>query len=83
MSTIVRLPGKGCAVMTKKFNVEPGHEVLLGGLWYKPGVMLFVEEDERVEIYAPGKRGRRGPCIGMYDYGCLNPKAPPFGLRTA
>ncbi len=69
--------------MPKKFYVEPGLEALVAGLWYKPGVMLFVEEDERVEIYAPGKRGRRGPCVGSYEYTGLNPNTPPFGLRIA
>lgn len=69
--------------MPKKFYVEPGLEAVVAGLWYKPGVMLFVEEDEAVDIYAPGKRGKRGPCVGSYDYARLNPTTPPFGLRAA
>ena len=69
--------------MAKKFYVEPGLEALVSRLWHKPGVLLFVEEDERVEIYAPGKRGKPGPCLGSYDYDALDPKAPPFGLRVA
>jgi hypothetical protein len=70
-------------VMSKKFHVEPGLEALVSGFWYKPGVMLFVEEDEHVEIYMPGKRNRRGACVASYSYSALNPQHPPFGLRTA
>lgn len=69
--------------MSKKFHVEPGLEALVAGLWYKPGVMLFVEEDEQVEIYAPGKRNRRGACLATYTYSVLDPAVPPFGLRQA
>lgn len=75
---------EGVPAMSKKFHVEPGLEALVAGLWYRPGVMLFVEEDEQVEIYyTPNRRNRRGACLATYTYDTLNPQSPPFGLRPA
>lgn len=68
--------------MSKTFFVEPGHEALNRGVWYGPGVMLIVEEGERVEVYVVNS-GKRGACIGNHDYSKLNPERPPAGLRKA
>jgi hypothetical protein len=67
--------------MSKTFFVEPGHEALNRGVWYGTGVMLIVEEGERVEIYA-APNGKRGACIGNYEYTKLNQDRPPNGLRA-
>ncbi|HJQ58584.1 MAG TPA: hypothetical protein VJ890_16865 [Vineibacter sp.] len=68
--------------MSKTFLVEPGHEALHRGVWYGPGVMVILEEGERVEVYA-APNGKRGACIGNHDYVKLDPDRPPGGLRKA
>jgi hypothetical protein len=71
---------EGGGAMSKTFFVEPGHEALNRGVWYGTGVLLIVEEGERVEVYA-APNGKPAACIGNYEYAKLNQDRPPAGLR--
>lgn len=64
----------------KSFYVEAEHDARHRGVWYGPGVLLIVEEGESVEVYAAPK-GKRGACIGNWQYNKLDAKSPPPGLK--
>ena len=68
--------------MSKQFFIEPGFLVRVGSLWHDHQAALFVEEDERAEVYL-ANRGTAGSCLGVYDYAGLNQDMPPMGLRRA
>jgi hypothetical protein len=67
--------------MSKHFFVEPGFLVRVGSLWHDDAAALFVEEDERAEIYL-SNRGFAGSCLGIYAYDRLDERSPPMGLRV-
>ncbi|TXL73860.1 hypothetical protein FHP25_19610 [Vineibacter terrae] len=66
--------------MSKTFFVEPGYEAFNRGVWYGPGILLIVEEGERVEVYA-APNGKPAACVGNHEYTKLNQDRPPTGLR--
>jgi hypothetical protein len=67
--------------MSKTFLVVPGYEARNGHVRYGPGVTMYVEEDEQVEVYLL-RQGRH--CnVRQYEYSKLDPQAPPPGLRSA
>jgi hypothetical protein len=67
--------------MSKLFYVEPGFEARSQGAWYRPGLLLWIEQGGHIEVYhAPG--GERGKCIGAWTYESLSMDAPPPGLRA-
>src|SRR5262245_53435898 len=65
--------------MCKQFGVEPGFLVRVGGLWHDSNVRLFVEEDERAEVYV-STNGQAGSCLGVYACAELDQSARPLGL---
>jgi hypothetical protein len=73
---------KGRNTMSKHFYVEPGFLVRVGSLWHDNKAALFVEEDERAEIYL-ANGGFAGSCLGIYPYERLDECRPPMGLRNA
>ncbi|TXL74490.1 hypothetical protein FHP25_17160 [Vineibacter terrae] len=68
-------------MMTKAFLVRRGFEARNGQVRYGPGVKLFVEDDEEIEVYML-RLGK--PCRArQYPYASLDMAAPPTGLRPA
>jgi hypothetical protein len=67
--------------MPRQFQVESGFIVRVGHVWHDSNAMLFVEEDERAEIYIANK-GEPGCCLGSYGHAELEQSAAPFGLRA-
>lgn len=66
--------------MSKAFLVKPGFEARNGNVRYGPGVRLFVEEDEQIDVYLV-RLGR--PCKPRrYTYGQLATSAVPPGLLS-
>jgi hypothetical protein len=68
--------------MIKTFFVNPGHLVQCGDLWYEPGILLVVEPDEQVKIFADDD-GMPGVVVGCHDFPHLDETAPPVGLLNA
>ena len=68
--------------MCKSLFLEPGHLARCGDLWYEPGILLIVEEHERVEVYT-ARNGMPAIRRGCYDYAQLDPSRLPTGLRSA
>ncbi|TWT01247.1 hypothetical protein [Reyranella sp. CPCC 100927] len=65
----------------KTFHVESDHEALHRGVWYRPGVLVILEDGEGLAVYAaPG--GKRGACLGTYTHAQLDASKPPQGLRS-
>jgi hypothetical protein len=68
-------------MMTKAFLVRRGFEARNGHVRYGPGIKLFVEDDEEIEVYMM-RQGK--PCRArQYAYASLDMSAPPAGLRSA
>jgi hypothetical protein len=65
--------------MCKTFFVAPGHEAVNRGVWHRAGLLVSVEEDENVAVYAVEGAGSV-ICVGTYAYGDLDAAAPPVGL---
>ena len=68
--------------MCKSLYLEPGHFARCGELWYEPGILMIIEQHERVEIFT-ARHGMPGIRRGSYSYEQLDPQQLPAGLRSA
>lgn len=66
-------------LLPKVFRVAPGYEVVKGYVTYGAGLLIDVEHDESVEVYA-APRQPAARHLGKFSYEELRPAAPPAGL---
>lgn len=68
--------------MCKSIYLEPGYLARCGQLWYEPGILIVVEQHERLDVYKARGDNRPGIRRGSYAYGQLDLMRLPAGLSA-
>lgn len=66
--------------MCKSLFLKPGYLARCGALWYEPGILIVVEQHERLDVYTARKDNMPGIRRGSHTYAQLDLGRLPAGL---
>jgi hypothetical protein len=70
------------ATMCKPIYLQSGYLARCGKLWYEPGILIVVEQHERLNVYAARADNMPGIRRGSYAFEQLDIAHLPVGLSN-